>query len=155
MILLSASKVWLWVQRDGGIWNSLTWTKNHLSLHRHPEVKRPFWFSKKIPLTSSSNWPFPYRDGCSQFLISSRKFDSSIFAYKNKISIFFGKSHLLCIEFFRVDSDASIVSNSSRSATIMSPFQISSAYRAYPRNNPGKTFFPNWWILVWSFAEIG
>ena len=23
------------------------------------------------------------------------------------------------------------------------------------RNNPGKTFFPNWWILDWSFAEIG
>ena len=41
------------------------------------------------------------------------------------------------------------------SATIMSPFQILLAYRAYPRNNPGKTFFPNWWILDWSFAEIG
>ena len=38
MILLSASKVWLWVQRDGGIWSFLTWTKSHLSLHRHPEV---------------------------------------------------------------------------------------------------------------------
>ena len=24
-----ASKVWLWVQRDGGIWSFLTWTKNH------------------------------------------------------------------------------------------------------------------------------
>ena len=41
------------------------------------------------------------------------------------------------------------------SATIMSPFQIPPTYRAYPRNNPGKTFFPNWWILDWSFAEIG
>ena len=29
------------------------------------------------------------------------------------------------------------------------------AYRAYPRNNPGKTLLPNWWILDWSFAEIG
>ena len=38
MILLSASKVWLWVQRDGGIWSFLTWTRSHLSLHRHPEV---------------------------------------------------------------------------------------------------------------------
>ena len=27
--------------------------------------------------------------------------------------------------------------------------------QAYPRNNPGKTFFPDWWILDWSFAEIG
>ena len=41
------------------------------------------------------------------------------------------------------------------SATSMSPFQIPPAYKAYPRNNPGKTFFPNWWILDWSFAVIG
>ena len=41
------------------------------------------------------------------------------------------------------------------SATKMSPFQIHPAYKAYPRNNPGKTFFPNWWILDWSVAEIG
>ena len=38
MTLLSASKVWLWVQRDGGIWSFVTWTRNHLSLHRHPEM---------------------------------------------------------------------------------------------------------------------
>ena len=37
-ILLSASKIWLWVQRDGSIWSFLTWTRNHLSLHRHPEL---------------------------------------------------------------------------------------------------------------------
>ena len=36
----------------------------------------------------------------------------------------------------------------------MSPQQIHTAYKAYPRNNPGKTFFPNWWILDWSFAVI-
>ena len=36
-----------------------------------------------------------------------------------------------------------IFSNSSRSATSTSPFQIHPAYKAYPRNNPGKTFFPN------------
>ena len=40
MILLSASKVWLWVQRDGGIWSFLTRTKNHLSLRRHQEMSR-------------------------------------------------------------------------------------------------------------------
>ena len=40
MILLSASRVWLGFQRDGGIWSFLTWTKNHLSLHRHPEMSR-------------------------------------------------------------------------------------------------------------------
>ena len=40
MILLSASKVRLWVQREGGVWSFLTWTKSRLSLHRHPEVSR-------------------------------------------------------------------------------------------------------------------
>ena len=50
--------------------------------------KRPFWFSKKISLTFSSNWVFPYQGACSQFLISSRKIDSSICGWKNKNSIF-------------------------------------------------------------------
>ena len=40
--------------------------------------KRPFWFSKKVTSTLSLNWSMPYQGGCSQFLISSRKFDSSI-----------------------------------------------------------------------------
>ena len=65
--------------------------------------KRPFWFSKKISLTFSSNWMIPYQGGCSQFLISSRKFDSSICDWKNKLSIFFVKYYFLCIESFRVD----------------------------------------------------
>ena len=38
MFLLSARRVWLLVQRDGGIWSFLTWTKNHLTLHRHTEM---------------------------------------------------------------------------------------------------------------------
>ena len=37
---------------------------------------------------------------------------------------------------------------------ICHPFQIPPAYKAYPRNNPGKTVFPDWCILDWSFAEI-
>ena len=42
-----------------GIWKRvLTWWK------------RPFWFSKKIYVTLSSNWVFPNQGGCSQFLIS-------------------------------------------------------------------------------------
>ena len=38
MILLSASKVWIWFQRVGGIWSFLTWTKNHFLLHQQLEV---------------------------------------------------------------------------------------------------------------------
>ena len=48
-----------------------------------------------------------------------------------------------------------IVSNSSRPATSTSPFQIPPAYNAFPRNNPGNIFFPNWWILDWSLRSYG
>ena len=60
--------------------------------------KRPFWFSKKVNITLSLNWSMPYQGGCSQVLISSRVFDSSICDWKNKFSIFFGEHHLLRIE---------------------------------------------------------
>ena len=64
--------------------------------------KRPFWFSKKVNITLSLNWSMPYEGGCSQFLISSRGFDSSICDWKNKFSLC-GKYHLFRIESFRVD----------------------------------------------------
>ena len=116
--------------------------------------KRPFWFSKKVNVTFSLNWSRPYQGGCSQFLISSWCFDSSICDWKNKFS-FFGKYHLFRIESFRVDFRCVRRLQLLRSAICTSPFQIPHAYRAYSRNNPGKTFFPNWWIRDWSFAVIG
>ena len=80
MILLSASKVWLAGQRDGGIWSFLTWTK---VIYRFTGIrkrvvrwwKRTFWFSNKVNITFSLNWSMPYQSGCSQVLISSRGFD--------------------------------------------------------------------------------
>ena len=65
--------------------------------------KRPFWFSKKIYGSFSSNWVLPYQSGCSQFLISSRGFDSSICDWKNKFSFFSGENHLFRIESLWVD----------------------------------------------------
>ena len=50
--------------------------------------ERPFWFSKKVNVTFSSNWTRPYQGGCFQVLISSRGFDSSICDWKNKFSLF-------------------------------------------------------------------
>ena len=93
--------------------------------------------------------------GCSQFLISSRKIDSSICGWKNEFSIFFGKDHLSHWVFFWVDFRCvhrlQLLLVCNQYVTLPN----SPAYKAYPRNNPGKTFFPNWWILDWSFAEIG
>ena len=66
--------------------------------------KRPFWCSKKIYVTFSSNWTFPYQGGCSQVLISSKKFDSSICDWKIKISFSLGNvTSFALIESFRVD----------------------------------------------------
>ena len=64
--------------------------------------KRPFWFSKKVNITLSLNWSRPCQGGCSQFLISSRCFDSFICDWKNKLPLL-GKYHLFRIESFRVD----------------------------------------------------
>ena len=64
---------------------------------------------------------------------------------KNKLSYSLGNIISFALSLFDQISDAPIVSNSSRSAISTSPFQSPPAYRAYPRNNPGKTFFPNWW----------
>ena len=162
MILFSASKDRLWVQRDGGIWSFLTGPK---IICCFTGIRiwvfwwwrwRPFWFSKKIYVTFSSNWVFPYQGGCSQFLISSRKIDSSICDWKYEFSIFLKKYHFLCIESFQ---SRFLMCPSFPTPQCLQPlcppFQILPAYRAYPRNNPGKTFFPNWWILDWSFAEKG
>ena len=55
MILLSASKVWLWVQRFGGFWSFLTWTGNHFLLLRHPDMSLEV--VKVEP--SKSLWPSP------------------------------------------------------------------------------------------------
>ena len=158
MILLSARKVWLWVQRDGGIWSFLTWTKNHSSLHRHQEVSLDVVEVETLLILQENlrdlvlELAFPYQGGSSQFLISSRKCDSSICGWKNKISIFFEKYHLLRIESFGVDFWCV---HRFQLLNVCNHYVIPSKYRAHPSNNPGKTFFSNWWILNWSFAEIG
>ena len=64
---LSASKVWLLVQRDGGIWSFPTWTK---IIYRFTDIRKwvlRLW--KKVNITLSLNWS--YQGGCSQVLISS------------------------------------------------------------------------------------
>ena len=68
---------------------------------------------------------------------------------------FMGVNTSLALSLLAWISDASIRSNSSMSATRMSPFQIPSAFNASPRNFTGKTFGPNWCNLDWSFTEIG
>ena len=111
MILLSASKVWLWVQRDGGRWSFLTWTTSHLPLHRHRDMSLEVVKEETLLILQENLlWPSPRigRDPVSRWMFSvpnlhPAKFYSSICDWKNEFSIFFGKYHLFCIESFRVD----------------------------------------------------
>ena len=116
---------------------------------------RPVWFSKKVFLNFSSFWVVPYQGGCSQNLISFRYLNVSICDWEyNFVHQFLGVITSFALGLLVWISDASIISNSSMSATIMSPFQTPSAYNTYPRNILGNTFFPNWWSLDGSFAEM-
>ena len=65
MILLSASKVWLWVQRDGGIWSFLTWTKSHFVAS--PASGNESWGGEGgDPSDSPRKSLWPCRIGCSR-----------------------------------------------------------------------------------------
>ena len=109
--LLSVSKIWLWVQRDGGVWSFLTWTKSHLiaspasgNVSRESCGRDPSDSPRKSILLLSLNWSIPYQGGCSQVLISSKGFDSSILRLE-KINSPFSLGHitLFSIESFWVD----------------------------------------------------
>ena len=62
-------------------------------LHRHPEVSREVVEETLLILQESQcdplslNWSMPYQGECSQFLISSKGFDSSICDWKNEFSL--------------------------------------------------------------------
>ena len=109
MIPLSASKVWFWVQRDGGLWGFPTWTKSHLSLHRHPEVSlevveetllilqenlREFLLELGGPV---SRWVFSVPDFLQEVWFVHLRLKKMNFPFS------FGEYYFLCIESFRVD----------------------------------------------------
>ena len=116
------------------------------------------WGGGRDPSDSprKSTWP-PPRIGCSRIKVDvlsswcppERLLRPSA-AGKIKFP-FFGKYYFLWFESFRVDFWCVHRFQLSMSETNMSPFQILTAYRAYPRNNPGKTFFPqlmdSWLVL--------
>ena len=120
--------------------------------------KRPFWFSKKIYVTFSSNWTFPYQGGCSQVLISSKKFDSSIRYWKINYLFLWEKKTSFCIEYFRVNFRCvhrfQLLNVCHHYVTLP---KFHSAYNAYPRNNPDKTFLSKLmdsWLVLRSYRVI-
>ena len=126
MIPLSASKVWLGVLRDGGIWSLLTWTKNHWSLHRHPEMslevvvetllqESQYYFLLEL-VDAVPKWMFSILDLLQGFWFVHLRLE-------NWLLLVWEISTLSHWDFWGI-SDASIVSNSSSSVISTSPFQI-------------------------------
>ena len=68
---------------------------------------------------------------------------------------FFGMRTSFALSLRACESDASLFSSPSTTATKMSPFQMPPASSTYPMKMPGRTFLPNWWSLDGSSAEIG
>ena len=106
-------------------------------------------------ITLSLNWSMPYQGGCSQVLISSRCFDSSICDWKNKFSLF-GKYHLFRIESVRVDFRCvhrlQLLKVCNQYVTLPNSHRVQSVSK---EQYQVRLVFPNWRILDWSFAEIG
>ena len=153
-----AHGVWLLVQRDDGECNSLKSTRSRFGLQCHPEMSlmveiRLFLLEdlhvlRLVQEDHVLRWMFSE-------LISPDNFTFPSAIRNVKFSLFFSAITSYAVSLRAWISDASKFSSSSMSATKMSPFQIPSAYNAYPRNMPSKTCLPNWWILDKSLAEIG
>ena len=162
MILLSASKVWLWVQRDGGIWSFPTWTRSHLSLHRHPEMslevveetllilQESQYYSLLEVVDAVPRWMFSVPDLLLQIWFVHLRRGKWIFLF------FFWEillpSHWVFLSRFLMRPSLPTPQCLQPSCH---PSKFHRRAESIQENNPGKTFFPNWWILDWSFAEIG
>ena len=123
--------------------------KNHLSLHTASGkwvlrwCKRPFWFSKKIPSTFSSELD-------DSFLISFRKFDSSICDCKRiNFHFFLENITFLCIESFRVDLRCvhhfHILNVCNHHVT--RPNSLHPRTKRIQGTIQVRLSFPNWWIF--------
>ena len=117
---------------------------------------RPFRFALKFSNEIFTPYRFSrLRSGFSEFVVSPWQFCCTICYWDLKYYPNCGVNTSFALVLRGRVSDASMFSNSSMSATRISPFQILPAIDAYPKNISGNTFLPNWWCLDWSRAEIG
>ena len=103
MVLLSASKVWLLVQRDDGIWSFLIWTRNHLSLQHHPEMSREVVEETLLILQENQrDFLLELDDPLSRWMFSGLDLLQEVWFVHLWLenSIFFGKYHLFRMESF-------------------------------------------------------
>ena len=152
-----------WSLTLGSTWwqkKNLKSTRNHFALHLHPEMVlwwwRPVWFSSKMFLLS-----FP-RSGWSRIKVDVLRVWSPPESFTflrlgtQNVHHFWAWSLLWHWVFQRgFLMRSSFPTPQCLGPICLSLFQIPPAYKAYPKNIPGRTFLPNWWILDWSFVEIG
>ena len=106
---------------------------------------KPFWFALKFSTEIFTSYRlFPPWSGFSEFVVSSKNIAVPSAAGTIKSSLLCGVNISFALSLRGWIPDASNFSNSSMSATRISPFQIPPAINAYPRNVPGKKFLPNW-----------
>ena len=114
-----------------------------------------FWFPKEASVIFSSNRLIPWQNGCSQFLVSSRKFYCSICDWESLIFTTIRQDFLFRVESFNMDF---------RCVHLFQLLKVHSQYVSFPdpprvqsttEESSGSIFFPKWWILDWSFVETG
>ena len=89
------------------------------------------------------------------FMISSKQFCRAVCDWENVFSPILDVIISFALSLRAWTSERPIFHSSSRSAFRKSPFQILTAYSAYPSNIPGNIFLLNWRSLDWSFADRG
>ena len=151
MILLSASEVWLWVSTWW--WYMKFPDVDQKSFIASPASRSESWECGRDPSDSprKSILLSPWIGRCRtevdiKVVISSNKFYSSICDWKNEFSIFWEILPLHWVLLSRFPMRPSFPT-----PQCLQPLCHPSKFS--PRT--GKTFFPKWWILDWSVAEIG
>ena len=157
MILLSASKVWLWVQHDGGIWSFLTWTKNHESLHRHPELSLEVVEVETLLILQENLFDLLLElgDPVSRWIFSVPDLHQQILFVHLRLEIWFFllgvKYYFLCIESFCVDFRCvhllQLLNVCNHYITLPNSPRVQSVSKEYSRQYFLSKFMDSWLVL--------
>ena len=139
MILLSACRVRLVVQRDGGLWSLFECTRNHFVHHQHPDLSLEIKLQVEnllILIRSHDDFLLELDDSVSRWMFFSAWSPPKVFTIPSATGNMNSSSLFGNINSFEVSplasiSDASISSSSWKSATSMTPFQIPPAQKVH------------------------
>ena len=122
------------------------------SLHRHPEVSLEVVEEENLLILQENSFDFLLELGAPKWVFSVPDPIQKVWFVHLRLErwiLLFSLWNITSFALFRCVHRFQLLNVCNQHVT----FQFPATYRACPRNNPGKTFFPNWWILDWSFAE--